>query len=163
MTRHVKPNELIQSFKPCCDIFGTLHNSCIFTTLTYSESWHLWDPRYIHNSVKAYSGILRTLCNAHILKTLPYLELCYIQNYGILLTWGKLRTLQTSDSLRNSGAKNNCYDSGAISEFSVFLGNTSAKKLPKTKQKPFYITSAMALGYLGILPRAMIWFFNSWD
>ena len=36
-------------------------------------------------------------------------------------------------------------------------------KLPKTQQKPLYITSAIALACLGILPRAMIWFFNSWD
>ena len=32
--------------------------------------------------------------------------------------------------------------------FSVCLGNTSAKKLPTTQQKPLYIAAAMALGYL---------------
>ena len=106
-------------------------------TLAYSESWHLWDPRYIHNSVKAYSGILRTLCNAHIFKTLPYLELCYIQNYGILLTWGKLRTPQTSDSLRNSGAKNNWYDSGAISEFFSFPRQYVGKKIAEDEAETF--------------------------
>ena len=44
----------------------------------------------------------------------------------------------------------------AISEFSVCLGNTLAKKLPKTQHKPLHITSAMASAYLGILPMAMI-------
>ena len=37
------------------------------------------------------------------------------------------------------------------------------KKLRKTQQKPLYITSTMVSAYLGILPRAMIWFINSWD
>ena len=37
------------------------------------------------------------------------------------------------------------------------------KVLPKTQQKPLYITSAMASACLGILPKAMIWFFNSRD
>ena len=32
--------------------------------------------------------------------------------------------------------------------FSVCLGNTSAKKLPMTQQKPLFITAAMALRYL---------------
>ena len=45
--------------------------------------------------------------------------------------------------------------------FPVCLGNTSAKKLPKTQQKPMYTTSAMASSYLDILPRTMICFFNS--
>ena len=35
------------------------------------------------------------------------------------------------------------------------------KKLPKSQQKPLYIMSAMALAYLDILPRALIWFFIS--
>ena len=33
----------------------------------------------------------------------------------------------------------------------------------KTQQKPLCIKSAMALAYLNILPRALIWFFNSRD
>ena len=33
----------------------------------------------------------------------------------------------------------------------------------KTQKKSLYITSALASAYLVILPRAMIWFFNSWD
>ena len=32
------------------------------------------------------------------------------------------------------------------------------KKLQKTWQNPLYITSAIVLAYLSILPRAMIWF-----
>ena len=47
--------------------------------------------------------------------------------------------------------------------FSVCLGNRSVKKLPNTQQKPLYILLVMASAYLGILPRAMTWFFNSWD
>ena len=41
--------------------------------------------------------------------------------------------------------------------------DTSIKKPAKAQQKPLHITSAMALAFLDILPRAMIWFFNSWD
>ena len=44
-------------------------------------------------------------------------------------------------------------------KFSVCLGNTSAKKLPKTQQKPLYIMSAMASAYFSILPKSMIWIF----
>ena len=47
---------------------------------SYSESWHIQNPKYIQNSVKEYSGIFRTLCNARILKTLPYSELWHIQD-----------------------------------------------------------------------------------
>ena len=36
-------------------------------------------------------------------------------------------------------------------------------KLPKTQQKTLHITSATAWACIGILTRAMIWFFNSWD
>ena len=70
-------------------------------------------------------------------------------------------------SLRNSDAKyvgNNM--PRRFQNFSVCLGNNSAKKkkkMPKTQPKPLYITLAMASAYLGILPRAMICFFNSWD
>ena len=39
--------------------------------------------------------------------------------------------------------------------FSVCLGNMSAKKLSKTQQKLSYITLTMALAYPGILPRAI--------
>ena len=42
-------------------------------------------------------------------------------------------------------------------------GMRRQKKLPKTQHKPLYITLEMASAYLGILPRAMIWSFNSWD
>ena len=51
-------------------------------------------------------------------------------------------------------------------EFRIFqfdLAIRRHKKPPKTQQKPFYITSLIASAYLGILPRAMICFFNSWD
>ena len=57
-------------------------------------------------------------------------------------------------SLRNWGAR---YVGNKMPRqfpnFSLCLGNTSAKKLPKTRQKPLYITSTRALVYLGILPR----------
>ena len=53
---------------------------------------------------------------------------------------------------------------GWFQNLSVCLGNTLAKKLLKTRQKPLCIVSAMALAYLNILPRALICFFNnSWD
>ena len=55
-------------------------------------------------------------------------------------------------NLRNSGAK---YVSNKMprqyQNFSVCLGNISAKKLLKTRQKPSYITSTMASAYLGII------------
>ena len=60
-------------------------NSNTFRPLPYSESWHVWNTRYIQNSVKAYSSILRMLCNSCILITLPYLELCHIQAYSIMI------------------------------------------------------------------------------
>ena len=47
---------------------------------------HIQNLRYIQNSVKAYFNIPRTLCNVRILRTRPYLEFCYIQNFGILRT-----------------------------------------------------------------------------
>ena len=37
------------------------------------------------NSVKAYSDIFRTVCNGRILRTLPYSELCLLQNFGIFI------------------------------------------------------------------------------
>ena len=37
------------------------------------------------------------------------------------------------------------------------------KQLPMTLQKGLYIKSGMASAYLGILPRAMIWFFKIWN
>ena len=68
-------------------------------------------------------------------------------------------------SLRNSSAKyvGNKQIPGWFQNFSVCLGNTLAKKLQQTQQKPLCIMSEMALAYLNILPRALIWFFNSWD
>ena len=60
--------------------------TCIFRILPYSESWHILNLRYIRNSVKAYSDIFRTLCNARISKTLTYSELGHIQNFSIFRT-----------------------------------------------------------------------------
>ena len=51
-----------------CGIFRIMCNSCIFRILTYLE------PRYIQNSVKAYSERCVTLA---------YSEPCRIQNFGI--------------------------------------------------------------------------------
>ena len=84
---------LLRHFLPCHGICRTLCSSCIFRTLSYSESWHIYNPTYIQNSVKVYSGIFRILCNARMLSTLPYLELCHIQNFGIFLTRGIFRIL----------------------------------------------------------------------
>ena len=60
-----------------------------------------------------------------------------------------------NNSLRNSGAE---YVSNKMP---INLAICWQKKLREAQQKPLYITLAMALAYLGILPRAMIWFFNS--
>ena len=63
-------------------------------------------------------------------------------------------------NLRNPSAK--YVDNKILRQFQSFpvcLGKTSAKKIPKTQRKPLYITSAMALAYLNILPRALIWLF----
>ena len=60
-------------------------------TPAYSEPCHTQNPGIFRtrniicisqNSVKANSDIFRTLWNACILRTLPYLELCHIQNFG---------------------------------------------------------------------------------
>ena len=69
-------------------------------------------------------------------------------------------------SLRSSGARHvgNKLMAGWFQNFSVYLGNTLAKKLLKTQQKPLRVMSAMVLAYLNILPTALVWFFNnSWD
>ena len=50
----------------------------LFRILPYSESWYIQNLRYIQNYVKTYSGLFRTLCNTHILRTLPYSVLCRI-------------------------------------------------------------------------------------
>ena len=72
---------LLRHIQPYCGMFRTLYNSYIFRTLSYLESWHVQNLRYIHNSVKAYCDIFRTLCNAGILlRTLPYSEFWHIQD-----------------------------------------------------------------------------------
>ena len=62
---------VFRHIQPYRGIFGTLCVSCMFRTLSYKESWHILDPRYIQNTVKAYYDIIRMLCNA-------YWEPCYI-------------------------------------------------------------------------------------
>ena len=60
-------------------------------------------------------------------------------------------------SLQNSGAK--CisnYMPKCFHNFSVCFGNTSAKKLAKTQQKPLYITSAIAFTYLCIFLKGYV-------
>ena len=63
-------------------VFRIPYNYCMFRTLLQSESRHIQSPKYIQKSVVAYSGIFRRLCNAPIMRTLPYSELCHIQNFG---------------------------------------------------------------------------------
>ena len=76
--RHVQAySRLLRHIQPYCGIFKTLRNSCIFRTLPYSETWHIQNTRYIHNSLKLCSGIFRTLCNARILTP------CHVQNFAI--------------------------------------------------------------------------------
>ena len=69
-----------------------------FVNLTYPEPRHIQNPgifgtRYIQGSVKAFSGIFRTLCNVGKLRTLPCPELCHIQNVGLFTTRGIFRIL----------------------------------------------------------------------
>ena len=68
-------------------------------------------------------------------------------------------------SLWNSGAKYvDNKNAEVIPKFSSLPRQCVGKnKLPKAQQKPLYIILAMALACLGIFPKTMIWFFNSWD
>ena len=85
-----KPWCLLSKIQPYLDTFTSYSEifshivaylePCI--TVAYSEVWHIRNPRYIQNSVKAYPGIFRTLCNTLIRRTLLYSELCHIQNVG---------------------------------------------------------------------------------
>ena len=81
------------------DIFshvGAYLEPCV--TLAYSEHCCIQNPgifrtRYIQDSIKAYSGILRNRCNICILRILPYSELCHIQIFGMLRTQGTFKIL----------------------------------------------------------------------
>ena len=62
------------------------------------------DILYIQNSVKAYSGIFRTLCDARILKTLPYSEFWHIGNPRYIRNFvylGTFRLTFNNDSYNN--------------------------------------------------------------
>ena len=73
----------------------------IFRNLPYSESWHTYNPRYIQNSVKEYSDIFRTLCNACIFRIMFYSKFWhsedprYIQNPVDLGTFRHIQTYST--------------------------------------------------------------------
>ena len=84
---------LFRHIQPYCGIFRTLCNSCIFKTLSYSKSWHIYNPRCIQNSFKTYFDIFKTLCNTRILRPLLYSERCPIQNFGIFRTRGIFKIL----------------------------------------------------------------------
>ena len=77
--RHI--HVLFRHIQSSCGIFRILCDSCIFRTLPYLEFWHIKNPKSIQNSVKAFSDIFRTLCNARIW------ERCHIQNFVIFKTW----------------------------------------------------------------------------
>ena len=62
---HVLFRHIVRYLEPC-------------VTLTYSEPYHISNLRYIQNSVKAYSGIFRTLCNALILRSPRYSQFWHI-------------------------------------------------------------------------------------
>ena len=84
----------------------------------------------------------------HVIATL---HLFFSTKLGIILAQSsKFSAKYTSNKMRKQ-----------IQNFSVCLRNAPAKKLLKTWQKALYITSTMASAYLGILPKAMIWYFNS--
>ena len=78
--RHI--HILSRNIQSCLGISRTLCNSFISRTLPYSESWHIYNPKYIQKSVKTYSNIFRMLRNACIARSLPYSKLWHIQNFG---------------------------------------------------------------------------------
>ena len=105
---------LLRRIQSYCGIFRTNCNSCIFRSLTYSESWHLYNLRYISNSMKAYSGTFRTLCNVPTLRTLPYSELYHIQNFGIFRPeayseFCSYRHIQAYSGIFNNDSYNNIF------------------------------------------------------
>ena len=76
--------------------FGIYLEPCV--TLAYLEhcciqNLGIFRIRYIQDSIKAYSGILRNRCNICILRILPYSELCHIQIFGMLRTRVTFRIL----------------------------------------------------------------------
>ena len=76
---------LIKTYlEPCVTL--AIQNSAVFRILACLES-------KIYSELKAYSGIFRTLCNTRIKRTLPYSELCHIQNFGIFRTQSIFRIL----------------------------------------------------------------------
>ena len=95
-------------FTSSSDIFSHIVYLEPSVTLAYSKPYHIQNPSifrtqdicicmyiyiYIQNSVIAYFGIFRMLCNARILRTLLYSELGHIQNFGIIWTQGIFRIL----------------------------------------------------------------------
>ena len=60
---------------------------------TIVRIWTYLETKIYKNSVNAYSGIFRTLCNVRIVRTLPHSELWHIQNFSIFRTWGIFRIL----------------------------------------------------------------------
>ena len=95
--RHI--HVILSHIEPCCGIFRTLCNSCICKTLPYLEYWHIENPRYIQNSVKAYSVIFRTLCNACIWRTMSFRALLYSEFWHISdvrYIWNSVKHLRWS-------------------------------------------------------------------
>ena len=95
--------------------------------------------------------------NIDIIMQLVYL--CNLSHLfqSIIIAAFKIQVINTSAKKKKKMLRQ-------FQSFSFCISNTLArKKLAEIQQKPLYIMSAMVLAYCGILPRAMIWFFNSWD
>ena len=100
-------------------------------TLAYSEFWHIQNPIYIQNSVKAYFGIFRTLFNVRMLRTLPYLELCHIQDFGIFRTKD---TFTTMSNIKDGGHQLKGNYSSTKSHLSCLARSQNASVLRSAKQ-----------------------------
>ena len=98
---------LSNHIKVYSSISGTLCQPCIFTTLPYSESWHIEPKAYLkpsetltrhfrtlpHGIIEPYLGIFRTLYKACIFTNLAYSESWNLQNPSIIISRCIFRTL----------------------------------------------------------------------
>ena len=88
---------LTSTVTPRYVLYDTYSEPCVTLayskTLSYSKSWHIYNPRCIQNSFKTYFDIFKTLCNTRILRPLLYSERCPIQNFGIFRTRGIFKIL----------------------------------------------------------------------
>ena len=95
------------------------------------------------------------------------MQLVYLGNLShlfqsIIIAAFKIQVINTS-AKKKKKKKKKCWGNFRIFHFASAIHRKKKNKLAEIQQKPLYILSAMVLAYCCILPRAMIWFFNSWD